>query len=359
MKKFLSVLILGLSMQLSLSAQDFVLNNPVMNPNPGVYPGGLQTITFDFYVAGAPYNLSSNDLSNDYATITFSFTKMNPTALPPTGTGANLFTWVLTNNGGSGTGLVYTWTGRSKTITVNQTPPAPKYKITFAGVPITAEASQAQSDVRVAGQFTDPGNAPTGNSGNNSAVIATYTVPGSPQPILLLNFEAVKQGSTVQLSWQTSSEVNSDHFVVEYSKDGSSWQSIGSVAAAGNSSITKSYGFNHPNPVNGANYYRLRQVDIGGAFAYSNIRVVNFNTKTGIKILPNPVIDRVYITSDANTTFNSVSVFTNDGKQLQQTGKFVPGNSIDMSRYPAGTYFIRITDGQGNTESHSIVKGKL
>ena len=75
--------------------------------------------------------------------------------------------------------------------------------------------------------------------------------------------------------------------------------------------------------------------------------------------MPNPVIDRVYITSDANTTFNSVSVFTNDGKQLQQSGKFVPGNSIDMSRYPVGTYFIRITDGQGNTETHSIVKGKL
>ena len=84
MKKFLSLLFIGLSIQLSLSAQDFVLNNPIMNPNPGTYPGGLETMTFDFYVTGAPYTLSSNDLSNDYATITFSFTKMNPTALPPT-----------------------------------------------------------------------------------------------------------------------------------------------------------------------------------------------------------------------------------------------------------------------------------
>lgn len=359
MKKIIKLLIIGLAVQFSASAQDFVLNNPVMNPNPAVYPGGLQTITFDFYVAGASYNFSSNDLSNDYATITFSFTKMNPTVAPPTGTGANLFTWVLTNNGGVGTGLVYTWTGRSKTITVNQTPPAPKYKITFAAVPVTSAATQAQSDVRVAGQFTDPGNAPTGNSGNNSAVIATYTVPGGQVPILLLNFEAVKQASTVQLSWQTSSEINSDHFDVEYSKDGTSWQTLGSVAAAGNSSITKSYGYNHATPVNGANYYRLRQVDINGMYAFSNVRVVNFNSKTGIKILPNPVVDKLYITTDALTTFKSVGVYAADGKELQQTGTFVPGSSIDMSQYATGTYFIKVTDAKGNTETFSILKGRV
>src|SRR6185436_10796251 len=269
MKKIISLLVIGLIVQFSVSAQDFVLNNPTMTPNPIVYPivapnpGGIANITFDFYVAQASYNFSSNDLSNDYATITFSFTKLNPTGHAPTGTGANLFTWVLTNNGGSGVGLVYTWTGRTKTVTMLQTPPAPKYKIIFSGVPVTAEATPAQSDVRVAGQFTDPGNAPTGNSGNNSAVIATYTVPPTPQPILLLNFDAVKQGTTSQLSWQTSSEINSDHFEIEYSKDGVTWQTLGNVAAAGNSSVTKSYGFNHPNPVNGANYYRLKQVDIG------------------------------------------------------------------------------------------------
>src|SRR5437868_4268198 len=306
MKKFLSLLIIGLTMQMSLSAQDFVLNNPVMTPNPGVFPGGLQTISFDFYVAGAAYTLSSNDLSNDYATITFSFTKMNPTATPPTGTGANLFTWVLTNNGGSGSGLVYTWTGRSKDITVNQTPPQPKYKIIFAAVPITSAATQAQSDVRVAGQFTDPGNAPTGNAGNNSAVIATYTTPGGPQPILLTSFEAVKQGNTVQLNWQTSSEINSGHFEVEYSKDGNSWINIGNVAAAGNSSTSRSYALNHPTPVYGANYYRLKQVDISGAYVYSPTRLVTFGNKTGIKVMPNPVIDRVYISAGTSTTFQSV-----------------------------------------------------
>lgn len=207
-------------------------------------------------------------------------------------------------------------------------------------------------------QRLNPSQYPNENVNNNNLTAALGVIPGGTTPILLLNFNAVKQGSTVQLTWQTSSEINSDHFEVEYSKDGSTWTSIGSVAAAGNSSITKSYGLNHPNPINGANYYRLKQVDIGGAFVYSTIRVVNFNSKTGIRVLPNPVVDRLYITSEAALAFKSVSVFTAEGKQLQQMDKFVSGNSIDMSRYPTGTYFIKITDAQGNTETHSILKGR-
>ena len=207
-------------------------------------------------------------------------------------------------------------------------------------------------------QRLNPSQYPNENVNNNNLTAALGVIPGGSTPILLLNFNAVKQGSTVQLTWQTTSEINSDHFEVEYSKDGSTWTSIGSVAAAGNSSITKSYGLNHPNPINGANYYRLKQVDIGGAYVYSTIRVVNFNSKTGIRVLPNPVVDRLFITSDANLAFKSVSVYTAEGKQLQQTTTFVSGNSIDMSRYPTGTYFIKITDGQGNIETHSILKGR-
>jgi len=222
----------------------------------------------------------------------------------------------------------------------------------IAAIPVTSRISVANI------QRLNPSQYPNENVNNNNLTAALGVIPPNIVPILLLNFDAVKQGSTVQCSWRTSSEVNSDHFDVEYSKDGNTWQTIGTVAAAGNSSTTKSYGFNHPNPVNGANYYRLKQVDINGSFVYSSIRVVNFNSKTGIRILPNPVVDKLYITSDATTPLQSVSVYAADGKQLQQTSKFVPGNSIDMSRYPTGTYLIKIVDAQGNTETHSVLKGR-
>jgi len=259
-----------------------------------------------------------------------------------TGTFASKFNWTyntVTNNffGVSNQAIA---PGDGGTLVVN----------IVGAIPVTSRISVANI------QRLNPSQYPNENVNNNNLTAALGVIPGGSTPILLLSFDAVKQGSTVQLTWQTSSEVNSDHFEVEYSKDGTTWQTLGNVAAAGNSSIAKSYAYNHPNPVSGANYYRLKQVDINGSFVYSNIRVVNFNSKAGIKVLPNPVVDKLYITSDATTVFQSVSVYSAEGKQLQQTSKFAPGNSIDMSRYPTGTYLIKITDAKGNTETHSILK---
>lgn len=347
---------IGLLMQFSLSAQDFVLNNPVMTPNPGVFPGGTETMTFDFYVAGAAYTFSSNDLSNDYATITFSFTKMNPTGHPPTGTGAALFTWVISDNGSTGNSLVYTWTGRSKDVTVNQTPSQPKYKITFSSVPITASASQSQTDVRVAGQFTDPGNAPTGNSGNNFAVIATYTALGGPLPISLFNFTATKQTSAVKLDWKTSSEINSKEFEVLYSTDGVSWKTLATVPAAGNSSVERSYTYVHSNPVKGINYYRLNMKDISSSSKLSEVRQATFSVAGGVSIWPNPTTDRIFISNNQSSEFELVSIYSSDGKQLQQFTKFNAGNSIDMSSFAPGLYLLKITDKAGNTTTSRIIK---
>ena len=145
---------------------------------------------------------------------------------------------------------------------------------------------------------------------------------------------------------------------MEWSKDGNSWTNIGNVAAAGFSGTPKSYGLLHPNPVSGANYYRLRSVDIGGQFTYSSIKVVIFGDKTGIKVLPNPVVDQLYITG-GSTTFQAVTLYTAEGKLLQQHEKFSSGASIKLGQYPAGMYLLKITDAQGNTEVHSVIKGKL
>jgi len=208
-------------------------------------------------------------------------------------------------------------------------------------------------------QRLNPAAYPNENVNNNNLTAALGVIPGGPQPVLLLNFDAVKQGSKVQLSWQTSSEINSDHFEIAYSKDGNSWVTLGSIAAAGNSSITKSYGYLHTTPAYGANYYRLKQVDIGGGFVYSTIKVVSFTNGTGIKVLPNPVVAKLYITSDAPTTFQSVAVFTAEGKLLQQNSKVASGTMIDMNRYTPGIYMIKVTDAAGNSEIHRIVKERL
>ncbi len=208
-------------------------------------------------------------------------------------------------------------------------------------------------------QRLNPAAYPNEDVNNNNLSATLGVIPGTTTPVLLLDFNAVKQGSKVQLSWKTSSEVNSNYFDIQYSRDGVNWSSIGTLAAAGNSSIEKSYGFTHNTPAVGVNYYRLKQIDIGNAFVNSDIRTVTFASNTGIKVMPNPVVGKLYVISSTGSTFTSVGVFTADGKLLGNYYKLVSGGTIDMTRYPAGTYMLKITDAQGLTEIKTIVKDKL
>jgi hypothetical protein len=63
----------------------------------------------------------------------------------------------------------------------------------------------------------------------------------SALPIELTSFTAQFAGTEVELKWTTASEVNSDHFTVERSKDGRSFEQIGQVSGAGNSNTIRQY----------------------------------------------------------------------------------------------------------------------
>jgi hypothetical protein len=83
-------------------------------------------------------------------------------------------------------------------------------------------------------------------------------------PVELTSFSGNCADGKVDLEWSTATEHNSAYFQVEYSRDGSVWQNIGVVAAAGNSVQNINYTLTHEQVASGNNYYRLRQVDIDG-----------------------------------------------------------------------------------------------
>jgi hypothetical protein len=205
-----------------------------------------------------------------------------------------------------------------------------------------------------------PVNYPNENINNNNLTASLGVIPRIIQPVLLLDFNAVKQNTTAQLSWKTSSETNSSYFEVLWSKDGVNFTNLGNVSAAGNSSTTRYYSFNHPKPQTGVNFYRLREVDLNGNYMYSDIKAVSFGKNTEIIIKPNPVVDNLYIYAGSSaTTFKGIDLYSSDGKHLQHLDKLNSGESVHMNQYPAGTYMLRITDSNGTAETHLIMKGKL
>ncbi|CAM3674757.1 SGNH/GDSL hydrolase family protein [Pontibacter korlensis] len=107
------------------------------------------------------------------------------------------------------------------------------------------------------------------------------TSPMVPLPIELIDFKATVSEREVVLYWSTASENNNERFEVERMQEGFSFQVVGAVAGAGNSSQLLSYSFRDTSAPAGLLYYRLKQVDGDGTYAYSNVVAVQRHISAG------------------------------------------------------------------------------
>lgn len=90
-------------------------------------------------------------------------------------------------------------------------------------------------------------------------------------PVTLTSFTIQSASKAILLNWETSSEINSDRFDVQKSKDARSFENIGQLTAAFEATDTQKYQFKDITPFEGWNYYRLKAIDRDGSFAFSRI----------------------------------------------------------------------------------------
>jgi hypothetical protein len=64
---------------------------------------------------------------------------------------------------------------------------------------------------------------------------------------------------------------------------------IGTVAAKGNTGTVTNYSFTDALPLNGIDYYRLKQVSDDGSFTRSGVKALQFTNDWLVKVYPNPV----------------------------------------------------------------------
>ncbi|MBL0070474.1 MAG: T9SS type A sorting domain-containing protein [Bacteroidetes bacterium] len=93
----------------------------------------------------------------------------------------------------------------------------------------------------------------------------------NPLPVELVSFEAKCVDKQMNLHWTTASETNNELFTVERSADGFEFLPIANIKGAINSTNFINYSIKDLNPLNGINYYRLKQTDSDGEFEYSEI----------------------------------------------------------------------------------------
>lgn len=193
------------------------------------------------------------------------------------------------------------------------------------------------------------------HSGDQMIIAVSTTVPTlQVMPVTLRSFTATPQSDRTLLHWTMDNENNINVYDIQYSTNGISWQSIGTVNAANDGGTESTYSFVHANPAPGANYYRLQIVDRDNNSTWSPTVEQSFDAAIRLAGYPNPTRGSYTITGFAGRSV-AVTVMTLDGRPLQQIANFAAGSSLSLSQYPAGAYFISVKD-NGKTQLLKVFK---
>ena len=178
---------------------------------------------------------------------------------------------------------------------------------------------------------------------------------GNPMPVELTSFTATASNGAMKLSWKTATEISNQGFNVERSADKSSWTKLAFVQGQGNSNKSKAYSYSDNSVKAGKYYYRLRQIDVNGAYKYSNTIEADFvlpSVYTLNQNYPNPFNPNTMISYALPNASNiKISVYNAIGETVQilENAFKAAGTysvSFNASNMPSGIYFYRIEAGK-------------
>jgi Secretion system C-terminal sorting domain len=185
-----------------------------------------------------------------------------------------------------------------------------------------------------------------------SGITSTVTLP---LDLLAFSAKPDAMGKTVNISWKTANEVNTQDFVVERRSDDTEFKAI-EVVQSKNITGTHNYTYIDKNPLAGTSYYRLKQRDINGEFTYSAIVDVKLKGLS-LSLHPNPVGNELVVNHEYVQKTAAVKVVGLDGKSLLQTNSSIGTTStiVNVSALPKGTYVL-VYDANGKPQSQKFIK---
>ncbi|MBN8699639.1 MAG: T9SS type A sorting domain-containing protein [Chitinophagales bacterium] len=292
--------------------------------------------------------------ANKYVTLIYR--SVNST---PLFTGGNSLSWNVaanTNNNSAGNLLLTTDPDISQILTYSIVSPPAHGSLT--GLPTTAITNNGNALPSGVGYTPTPG-----YTGTDQLVVKVSAGPVSSiatininvlgvLPVVLTDFQAIKQGKSTLLKWTTASEFHTLNFEVEHSIDGLNFSRVSTLAARGSSNTPSHYEFVHHTPVIGTNYYRLKLVDLDGRTTVFPTKNVQFDAAymQPIVLLSNPVKNKS-ISFLANATgVLQINVYTLQGQEVisETINNSVPGarHSVHLNYATPGVYILHVANGK-------------
>ena len=284
------------------------------------------------------------------------YTGTNPTNTPASTSFTNAY-YDIQPTGGSG--FDYELTLMQDSATLGNTSSVPRLQIARYSGPSTNWFRYSNSIVNGNTGFLAAGGLVQGG-------IFTLTDSAStPLPVTLNAFTANVIANDVILNWSTSSEINNHGFFIERSANGKEFEEINFVKGKLNSSIVVNYTHIDANPfvTNTTLFYRLRQVDMNGEYAYSAILAVKKTSTTlqAVTVFPNPVAGALNIEFVSAAAGNAtIHIFDINGRNVAQKNiQSIPGlNTLimdEVAQLNAGVYFVKI-ESAGENQMVKLIK---
>jgi hypothetical protein len=221
---------------------------------------------------------------------------------------------------------------------------------TYDDFPLSALDNQTNVVFRIS--FTTTQGGACGTAPNNR--IDDFAIgENNSLPVDFKNFNLKIKKNNTFLSFSTASETNNDYFTIERSVDGLSFDAIGEIKGAGNSTEERHYEFIDKNPLPGINYYRIKQTDFDGQYSYSEIRSVRHAGKGNVAISPRSTDGRLDISTEMESY--DVAVYSSAGQEVARFAALVGHQTVSIETLQAGVYFVKVMSGS-ESETVTVVK---
>lgn len=217
---------------------------------------------------------------------------------------------------------------------------------------------------------TLPNSAPTtyflvwdGNGGAecNFTLTVTNVVP---LPVEILSFGVQKEAKSNLVSWETTSEINLSHFVLESSLDGVNYSQVKTITAQGNSSKSIIYEVEDADYLHAKKWYRLKSVNFDGESTTHPVKMVERNVSEEgweLNIFPNPSEGNVALVINSpfkqDLDLNVVNVL---GEILYHQkiacSEGLNQFNFDLNELPSGVYHVNMISSDVNHSTRLIIK---
>lgn len=184
----------------------------------------------------------------------------------------------------------------------------------------------------------------------------TVIVPIGILPIEEVQFAAQRESDRVTLDWSLIEYTDIQRFTIEHAFQNEDFAVLDIISKTAD----RDYTFNHLNPTEGLNRYRLRITNSDGSIRYSQIEEVYWNEESAIAILPNPGSGDFVLQYDLEQAGTAVLRVMDTqgrlvfGEQLPSRQAGIHNHRLDLNSLSAGVYVYEVL-ANGKAERGKLV----